>query len=209
MPSSKQMTVQNLAYQLDHVVDEIVETFRDFTDGPRVMMLINRAKDGGHNKEEQRLIKTAITYSTEQFRRSLRELIILKHFDERPLRIYLSVNRRNLKKVIRYVRESLLQADYADEEERNNTYQKLLRSPKHFLMQPKCTDESYFILDIDNEEGFDRMGEALRMMEEVGAEEMLRYPTKNGWHFVVKPFNPNLWLGPGEIKKDGLLLLSY
>ena len=99
--------------------------------------------------------------------------------------------------------------DYADEEERNNTYQKLLRSPKHFLMQPKCTDESYFILDIDNEEGFDRMGEALRMMEEVGAEEMLRYPTKNGWHFVVKPFNPNLWLGPGEIKKDGLLLLSY
>lgn len=209
MPYDLRRTMTNLLQQIDIESDGICEQFSQFMDGPRVMMLFNRAKDGGHNKEEQRLIKTAISYNPEQFKRNLNELLLMKNIDERPLRIYLSVNSRNLKKVIRYIRESLLIADYADDTERDNTYQKLLRSPKHYLMQPNCANESLFILDIDNEEGFDRMGEALKAMSEIGIEELLRYSTKNGWHFVVKPFNPQLWTGPGEIKKDGLLLLAH
>jgi len=195
--------------QIDIETEQIIERFCQFTDGPRVMMLMYRAKDGGHNKEEQRLIKTAISYNPQQFERNLRELILLKSIDERPLRIYLSVNKRNLKKVIRYVRESLLIADYADEEEKNNTYQKLLRSPKHFLMQPKCADDNLFVLDADNEEGRDVQGEVLQCLLDCDAEEVTRYVTKNGWHYVLKPFNPNLYMGPGEIKKDGLILLSW
>ncbi len=202
-------TVSNLLTQIDIDVDQICEEFDQFTDGCRVMILLERNKDGGHNKEEHRTFKSAISYDKDGFRRNLKELLVLMATNDKPLRLYLSVNDRNLKKVIRYVKEALLDADYADEEQRETTHKKLLRSPKHFLMQTQNKNSNWFLIDVDNEEGRDVMGEALDELVRLEVDELKRYPTKNGWHFVVKPFNLSLWNGPGEVKKDSMLLLKY
>lgn len=201
--------VINLLADIDCEVDQLMEEFKAFTDGCRVMILLQRTKDGGNNHEERRTMSSRVSYSPEQFKNNLREMLLLQHIDERPLRLYLSVNDRNVNKIIRHIKHELIDSDYIPEDQKENMYKKLLRSPKHFLMQPQNKKDNLFILDVDNEDGRDAMGEALQRMQDIGITEVLRYKTKNGWHIVVKPFNIALWFGPGEVKKDGLLLLKY
>jgi hypothetical protein len=187
--------------------ENLCSQFYDFTDGARMILLLQRKKDGGSNDEDRRVFESYITYSREEFKIKLKNLLWLKTMSKLPLRVYLSVNSRDMKKVVRYIKTSLLEADYADEVTRENTHKKLLRNPRHFFMQQTCKASSYFILDIDDGED-DEMGKALERMSELKVVEILRYRTKNGWHIVTEPFNPNTW-DVGEIKKDGLLLLDY
>jgi hypothetical protein len=173
-----------------------------------MLLMIQRKKDGGNNQEDKRVFESYITYSPEEFKSRLTNMLWLKTMHKEPLRIYLSANNRNMKKVIRFIKTSLLEADYADETTRENTHKKLLRNPRHFFMQQTCKDTSYFVIDVDDEDGEDMMGQALIRMQELEVEEILRYRTKSGWHIVTKPFNPTTW-DVGEIKKDGLLLLEF
>lgn len=187
----------------------ISKDFNDFTNGTRVLLLLQRTKDGGHNKEEERAFETFTTTNNEEFEKRLFQLLLIKATVPQETRIYLSVNPRKKEKVIRYIEQSLLDAHYSDQTQREYIYNKLLKKQRHFLMQQSCRDGNLFIIDIDNEEGKDNVGEAIKRIDELGIEEVKRYKTKNGWHFVTKPFNPNDWKCVGEIKKDGLILLNY
>ena len=78
-------------------------------------------------------------------------------------------------------------------------------------MNPSSRAETKFLIDIDNVFG-DRTDISVidKHLEKTGVKVLLTYPTKNGWHFITDPFNPNLWNSDfGDIKKDSLLLLDY
>lgn len=206
---SREMTFTNKLIQIEKECQGICDDFKDFTSGVRVILLLQRTKDGGANDEEKRAFESYTTFSPEEFKDKLFNLLILKASINQPTRIYLSANPRNIKKVIRYIEQQLQDAHYADDAMRDSSYRKLLRKPRHFLMQQSCRDESLFIIDVDDIDGVDNSGLAIKKMGELGIVVRKRYRTKNGWHFVVEPFNVNLWDCVGEIKKDPLILLSY
>lgn len=73
-------------------------------------------------------------------------------------------------------------------------------------MKPQSKKTSYFLLDIDTKD----KKELNLIMESVGkiSRNYIKYETKNGWHVVCPPFNPELLKGV-DTKKDGMLLLYY
>lgn len=196
--------IESLELKTKHIFNEFI----DFTDGCRMLILIERTKDGGHNKEERRTLQTRFTFSPEEYKQALKEMLLLKIINP-ECRLYASVNSRDVKKIIRQIEVELLECHYADDERAMFTYKKLIKSARHFVMQQACANEKLFIIDVDNEEGKDIYGEALQECERIGVDILKTYKTKNGWHFIVKPFNPALWLHKSEIKKDALILLDY
>lgn len=193
----------------------IFEEFRFFSDGVRVLFLIHRNKEGGETNNTK--VRKIITKNSEEF---YLELIKLVDEKERaamlrepiPYRIYSSVNARDIEKAIRQFKFEQLEADYYDDESRHSFYYDTKNRFVGALMTPssRMKDQSYFIFDVDNEEGRDVNGEALSALAACEAEIVTQYATKNGWHIVTLPFNPNLFNVPGvDIKKDGLLLLAY
>jgi hypothetical protein len=202
-------SIFSLITDLKKRADEICEEFSDFTDGYRVLMLLQRTKDGGANDEEKRMFESYTTTNSKEFREKLFNLLLLKETAKVPVRIYLSANPRNPYKVIRFIEQSLIDAHYSDQECKDSIYKKLLKKPRHYLMQQSCKDSSLFIIDVDDIDGIDVMGEAINKIAELNIVEKKRYRTKNGWHIIVEPFNVALWNIPGEVKKDPLILLDY
>ncbi len=205
------MREQQFSSQLDTIrkkAKDLTEEFVDFTDGIRMIMLLQRKKDGGSNKEEKRVFETYVTYSTEEFEDKLFNLLLIQAANKNT-RIYSCVNARNQKKIIREIHESLMEHYYADEICANSISKKIIKNPRHFVMQPKTKETSYFIIDVDDVDGADALGDALYEMAQLDVQEIQRYRTKNGWHVIVHPFNLALWSGVSEVKKDALLLLSY
>ena len=201
------MNINNYLENLDFKVESIFKSFYDFTSGVRMIILLERKKDGGHNKEDRRTLCTRFTFSSEEYKYALKEMLLLRLIYPET-RLYSSVNSRNLKKIIRNVETSLLDAHYADEECSFSVHKKLIKAPRHYVMQQSVSDTSFFVLDVDDVEGKDTYGEALQKCAELEIEILKAYKTKNGWHIITKPFNPSIWT-LCEIKKDALILLDY
>lgn len=188
---------------------EICEQFADFTDGTRMLLLLHRTKDGGNNKEEHRTFESYVTRDSEDFSNKLFNMLLMKATSTIPLRLYLSACERDVKKIIRTIEYELLDLHYADQERREATHMKILRAPRHFIMKPENAKEKLFMIDVDDKDGRDMMGEVLTHMSDLNIEEIMRYRTKGGWHIIVKPFNPALWQHESEVKKDPMLLLDW
>jgi hypothetical protein len=184
------------------------EKFDMFSDGLRMIFLLERKKDGGNTNEEKRIFESYVTTNKSEFNEKLFNLLLLQSTNENA-RIYLSVNKRNQNKIIREIHNSLVEHYYADDVCKKSIQKKIIKNPRHFVMQPSTKDENYFIIDVDDRENADVMGEALTEMDRLNVEEVFRYRTKNGWHIITKPFNLGLWKHESEIKKDGLILLKY
>ena len=185
----------------------IFEDFKDFTDGQRVMFLIQRHKEGGETNNSK-LIKKLPRNSDEWFK-VLKELLKEQMTSDLPLRIYACVNNRDFNKAIRKFKYEQLDADYYDQVQKENFYLDVKNRFIGCLMQPAQRASSNFLFDIDNLEGVDVLGEMLKTIPE---EHIIKtYKTKNGWHMVTKPFNYTTCSLPSsvELKKDGLLLLSF
>ncbi len=106
--------------------------------------------------------------------------------------------------------ERIVESHYVDEVNRELIVKKVLKGSRAYIMAPNARDSRMFLLDVDDVEGRDIMGETLQEMGRLDVEEIYRKKTKNGWHIVTKPFNSAPWsLREVEIKRDGLLLLNY
>lgn len=186
-------------------LDNCLEQFSEFTDGIRVIFLLFRGKDGGDKTDEdQRSFSTRVSFNSKEFAKNLKELWLLQEEFYPECRIYSSVNPRDLKKSIFTLKKKLLFAETYDDIGRQKLFERVIKSSRHILMQPSSAVTSLFIIDIDKEI---ISGELPKINEHT---EILKiYKTKNGWHVVTKPFNPALYKGEGEIKKDGLILLKY
>lgn len=196
-------------------VDSICEFLGDFKTGPRGIFLMNRTKDGGGSSEEKRLVRFDLYTEEETFKRLLLQYLVLKEVLHPLARIYISVNRRNISKALRTLESQLLEAHYTPEDQRLSIYYKLMKSSRTVLMQPTNKEGSMFLLDIDdqfdeNNKKIDVEGQALCHLHELGVNVIHKQKTKNGWHIVTEPFNPQLWDSSlGELKKDALLCIAF
>jgi len=207
------MREQNLTSKLEELekeVYELAEKFDFFATGYRVILMIHRSKDGGSNKESRRVSDKFVYKDKEHFIKYLYKALWLKLSNSDDLRIYLSVNRRDLSKSIQHLEKCLLDIHYSNSQEnKENLYHKVFTDSRTFLMQPSHKVDKYFLLDVDNEESKDVLGDVLKKISENGIEEVFRTSTRNGWHIITTPFNPEL-LGEYSniINKDGLILLK-
>lgn len=183
--------------------EEILDEFRDFTDGVRVLMLTSRSKDGGVSTGTNRKAKKFVTTNPEEFAEALEILLGLQ---TEGYRIYSTVNSRNMELAIRRFKEVQLEADYYDESSRHSFYFDIKNRWISSLMKRSSKVESNFLIDIDENEGDSYRNIRAKIDEQT--KILFDYPTKNGRHLVTKPFNPNLVQGV-EINSDGMLLLSY
>ncbi len=209
----KTKTESNFKHDIVLRANHIFDDFKYFSDGVRVMILMHRPKEGGKDGGYKATIKRTVTRNSEEWRIALMEFLDFKERNVQvPYRIYSAVNGRDIEKAIRQFKFEQLEADYYDDESRHGFYFDTKNRFIGALMTPssRLKDQSFFIIDVDNEEGRDVMGEAISALSDCGAEIVKQYPTKNGWHIIVHPFNPNLFQVKGaEIKKDSLLLLVY
>jgi len=182
-----------------------------FKQGIRMLMLTHRGKDGGVKTRPDRFAIKRITTNEEEFDEAFKDLKELKNKSPEPLRIYSSVNSRNIIKAQREFKQRQLEADYQDTDSRNKFYLDIKNRWISCLMKPNCRANTLFLIDIDEEvTDKDCSSYARKNLEKIGAEIVYEYPTKNGIHIITKPFNPNLFNSNfGEVKKDSLLLLDF
>lgn len=185
----------------------IVDDFAEFTDGIRVIMLIHRSKDGAsHSTRHLRMIFTNGRKEFEDALAMLLEQKIRSTID--GLRIYSTVNPRNIRKAISQFKHDQLDIDDADEDSKLFFYLGIKSRFSSCLMRPSSRMDSLFVFDIDNPMTLD---EALGIFDRCpeNPEIVKQYKTKNGWHIVTKPFNHTKLEKELSFHKDGLLLLKY
>lgn len=190
------------------------EQIERFSDGVRMIMLCQRNKEGRTTNKTDKASKRRISKNKEDFFRILNEFRETKKNSKDILRIYSCVNRRDIRKAIRNFKTEQLEADYYAEDHRNDFYFDIGNRWISCLMQQNARAETLFLIDTDFSTEMLDTGEycnsVLKHLQEINVEVVTSYPTKNGYHFVTKPFNPNLFDSKfGEIKKDALLLLEY
>lgn len=209
-PGNRPMSITAYVEVVQQRAEAICTEFANFTDGPRMIILLQREKEGGSHDEDRRMLCSRFTFSPNHFKKALTELLLIKVMHP-TARIYSSVNPRDLRKVVRTIETDLLNTHYSnDEVNQMNVYKKLISAPRHFFMQPQNRDGSLFLIDVDKEEGVtDTLAEPLRLIAELNIDIHMVYKTKNGYHIITAPFNPALWTHKSEIKKDALLLLDY
>lgn len=178
--------------------------FEDFKDGYRFLMLTHRSKEGGTNKDRKQIKR--ISKNSEEFDKMVQELLEIKKNSGRPYRLYASVNARDINKAIRIFKQNQLNADYYSVEDRNSFYFDLKNRWISAFMQPQARAETNFLLDIDTKDNATLKDIETRLLKIT--RNFFRYETKNGYHIVSQPFNPNL-LPDVDINKDGLMLLDY
>lgn len=184
--------------------DKILEKFRLFTDGYRMVMLLRRSKKGGYNKDRAALKRT--TRNSLEFEQVFKEFYEMQTTTHKEYRIYSCVNSRDITKAIRYFKQLQLNADYYCEKDKNDFYFDIKNRWLSAYMQPQCRKETSFLIDVDTKEQ-DKINEFETKLVQI-TRNYIKYETKNGYHYITMPFNPNL-LKDYPINKDGLLLLKY
>lgn len=187
------------------------EIIEKFSDGVRLIMLTQRSKEGGKVTRPDRVAKKRITTNGADFLKAFEEFKLEKDnawgMTKLPLRIYSSVNQRDLQKGIREFKMRQLEADYYDPKSRDEFYLDVKNRWISCLMKPSSRLETKFLIDIDDKAGLQN---ALEFIALKGIEIIAQYETKNGHHIITQPFNPSNWDSElGEIHKDGLMLLDF
>lgn len=171
----------------------------DITSGYRLLILIDR--DIQKRNRDASIKK--ISRNKEEFIEALEFLLKNKKEGER---IYSCVNERDINKAIRIFKQNQLDADYYDDESKYSFYLDIKNRWISSMMKPQAKKTSYFLLDIDTKDK-EELADIKNRLCKISAN-YVRYETKNGYHFICPPFNPELLAGV-EIKKDGMLLLDY
>jgi len=173
-------------------------------DGVRVVMLIDRGIMNS-NKGSKRWINKIITSCKDEFIEATFSLMELQdHIGNPNIRLYSCLNDRKIDKAIALFKHK--QIDLQDDM-KLKFYCKINNSFASCLMQPENKSSKLFLLDADSKEDL----EVERFIESYSIVTRKSYPTKNGWHYIVEPFNVKLAENckTFEVKKDGLILLRY
>lgn len=185
--------------------NNIPDTFKD---GVRLIMLTLRSKEGGKSNNPDRVARKRLSNSIEEFDKIISEFEELSKKSNESLRIYSSVNKRDINKGIRNFKRLQLEADYWDIDSRNEFYLDIKNRWISSIMQPNCRENTNFLIDIDGDID-DYMRIKLNLLN-LSIDIIFEYPTKNGFHIITKPFNPSLLtVERDHIKKDGMILLDY
>lgn len=191
-------------------LEEIKEIFKDYSDGLRIIMLVHRNKEGGIGRKAQKTnLKKIITQNSEEFWEAIAYMRKLKEGDLRPLRIYSTVNSRNLQRTIHNFKRDMLENDYSKVLNKDFFYIDIKNRFISALMKKACKSQSNFLFDLD--ECDDHSFHSIHNQIERQTKIQTYYQTKNGYHIITDPFNYNKLecLDQVDIHPDGLLLIDY
>lgn len=158
----------------------------DFTSGVRLMLLRGRNKDKVSNPR----VITRITHHPAQWHDTFREMQAIARPGER---IYATAAPRNVKKAMRLFKEAQVAAEFDDDPTR--FYHKLESRWASALMKPQSQQFKVWLVDLDNEAEraiFDSAMADWYLLPENRDKPTLcmhEYKTKNGWHYLMHPFN--------------------
>lgn len=202
-PKSLKATLEEIEKKADDILDE----FSKFTHGTRVLLLLWRHKEGGATNEYRRRRAREVVHDLDQMRKALVKLLLLKASMPIDMRIYMSVSPRDIRKAEMDFKTQMLSMDFASGDNKKFFWENLEEKWISSLMASNpMKDEGLFILDIDQNDDSD----VLTWIAQNKIDVVEKLKTKNGWHFVVKPFNRTLFPKElGEVKDDGLILLAY
>lgn len=185
----------------------IADEFKDFQDGIRVVMLINRGVMNS-NKGSKRWINKIITTDRPSWLKAVERLMALQdHLDDPDIRLYASVNSRKLDKAINTFKHQ--QLDILPEQ-KEEFYSHINDRFCSCLMKPENRDSKYFLIDQDS-----KTANAYLAVDKLLSDNNIKcyynYSTKNGYHYIVQPFDVRLIEGIKDVslQKDGLLLLRW
>lgn len=189
---------------------QIAERFNYLTEGYRVLMLTQRKKEGGTKGNPDRHASKKVSRDFDSF---VDVLTVMLERRTPDMRIYCSVNRRDVDKGIRNFKQLQLDNDYNPDYP--NFYLDVHNRWISAIAKSSARAEGYFLFDLDDN---DRHGvicadvhKKLKSLNDVQIID--KYRTKNGWHIITTPFQyplvfPELhkW---DHIKTDGMALLKY
>lgn len=199
---SKQAFIESIEQRAEQIMTE----FGDFTHGTRILFLLQRAKEGGDNKEFKRRNMRVVTHNKESLRNTLIKMLVLKNTVAENHRIYMIAAPRDLEKAEKQFKQIMLEADFSGKETHSFFWERLEdRWISALVKSNPPKNESVFVIDVDDKDDAAALKECARLNIEI----LKKYPTKNGHHIVVKPFNVALWEETSEIQKEGLLLLDW
>ena len=194
---------QEAADTLDR--DRVICKFADFQDGIRVLMLINR-DNSNKNKGSKRWLRKIITKNRDEWISAFKLLYAIQKQTGGDIRIYSCVNDRKISKAISMFKHR--QIDVMDGQE-YTFYCDINGSFCSCLMKPENRLSRYFLLDVDTKD----INEVEDFISDFVIEKIHVYETKKGFHYITAPFDTRLYVAgihkTFEIKKDGLLLLSW
>lgn len=177
-----------------------------FKDGVRVLLLMLRAKDGGHARTDRKATIKIITSNPTEFDEALTKLRSYLTGEER---IYSTINPRSVAKASRLFQYRVLDANYYAEADRINFYLDLDNRWISCLKDPRASTSQLFLVDCDHDSGWTREN-VIKNLWRSGLDDSYvvdHYDTRNGSHVILKPFNPAKV--PFEVKKNALMLWSY
>lgn len=165
---------------------KIIEHPESFKEGVRILMRTWRNKEGGNlGGRPDRKSKKLVSRNPKEFDECFNILMGDRIGMER---IYSSVDQRDMEKGIRIFKQRMLDSDYYKKDERHGFYIDVYNRWISSIQSPQARKGKTFMVDVDddkNEE--DSIREEIK---EKGLELVHEYPTKNGRHFILKPFNP-------------------
>jgi len=158
-----------------------------FKEGVRILMLTLRSKEGGKSNLPDRSAKKMVSRNPAEFDKCMKILLEKRRGMER---IYSTVDERDLDKAIRLFKERQLDNDYSDENSRIGFYVDIWNRFISSLQSPKARKGCLFMVDVDDDK--DEEVNIRKEIKEKRVDLVHEYPTKNGRHFILKPFNPNI-----------------
>lgn len=199
---------ENIAPEFVAEAEEIAAAHEEFTDGCRVLFLIQRHSDGGHTNNSK--LRAYISRSSDEWVTALGKLLHEKStYPNLPLRIYQTLNSRNIEKGIMHFKHAMLDADYYDMAQRQWFYLDIRNRIISALMKEPSRATSFFLYDCDTRD--ETILAPFREQLIAHTNIVHEYLSKSGVHIITGPFNPNLVSLPSDIeyKRDAMMLLKY
>jgi hypothetical protein len=187
---------------MNMLIDSIETIPEIFTDGIRGLLLLRRNKDGEEGNAQRKAIKR-ISRDTHEWKAFVRELHELQQTSHEGYRIYSSVNSRDISKAIHEFKRRQLETDYGNAYEYHTFYCDIKNRFFSCLMNPNCRSQNNFLIDCNSQEEYEHAHLQLRNSGLV----LMDYKTRNGYHIITLPFNPNDY-GNMQIKKDELMFIG-
>jgi hypothetical protein len=194
--------MKDIEKPLIKLIDKLDSIPEIFTDGFRGIMLLKRTKDGQEGNAQRKSIKR-ISRNTDEWKTFIRELREFQQTTHQGYRIYSSVNERDITKAIHEFKRRQLETDYGNVYEFHTFYCDIKNRFFSCLMNPNARAQNNFLIDCDTQEEYEHAKLQLRDSGLI----IMQYPTKNGWHIITRPFNPNDY-GNMQIGKDELIFIG-
>lgn len=174
-------------------------------EGIHVLMLIDMGVSSS-NKGSKRWINKIITSNAQQWDKASEKLIQLQnHLNDPDVRLYASINSRNMQKAINTFQHKQLDVQ---EDNKVNFYRRINDSFCSCLLQPENRRTSLFLLDCYASTAAEINSFTIKNRD---IPMSYMYHTPNGFHAIMHPFNPILLEGYNtiELKKDALMLINW